>query len=482
MEKASLQALNEQFSRIGYHPDEWNRMLADEIKKSNKKFVVLDDDPTGVQTVHGITVFTDWSVESIKKGFALDDKLFYLLTNSRGLTVEQTTVLHNEIAANVIQAAKEMNQEFAVISRSDSTLRGHYPLETRILKENLEAGMGQKIDGEVLFPFFKEGGRFTANNIHYVNYDDVLIPAGETEFAKDKTFGYQSSDLCKYVEEKTEGEFKAKDVTPISLYSLRNGEINVIKHQLLEVKDFNKIIVNALDYQDVAVFCTALYQAMAEGKNFIFRTAASFVKVLGGIPDKPLLTRKDMIQKETNHGGIIVVGSHTQKTTEQVEELKKLSGLEFIEFNSDLVLEDRLEEEVKRVTELSTRIIAEGKTVVAYTKRKLLVVEHDTKEQALVRSVKISDAVSALVGRLRIEPGFVIAKGGITSSDVGVKALRVRQAEVLGQIRPGIPVWKTDAGSKFPGIPYVIFPGNVGTRDTLREAVEILLSQNKKDF
>lgn len=475
MEKASLQTLKEQFGRIGYHPDELKKMLADEIQNSNKKFVVLDDDPTGVQTVHGITVFTDWSVESIKKGFALNDKLFYLLTNSRGLTVEQTTALHKEIAANVIQAAKEMNQEFAVISRSDSTLRGHYPLETRLLKDSLEAGTGQKIDGEVLFPFFKEGGRFTANNIHYVNYDDVLVPAGETEFAKDKTFGYQSSNLCEYVEEKTGGEFKAKDVTSISLYSLRNGEINVIKHQLLEVKNFNKVIVNALDYQDAAVFCTALYQAMAAGKNFIFRTAASFVKVLGGITDKPLLTRKDMIQKKTNNGGIIVVGSHTQKTTEQVEELKALPDLEFIEFNSDLVLEDRLEEEINRVTVMSTKLISEGKTVVTYTKRKLLVVENDTKEQALVRSVKISDAVQALVGRLQIEPGFVIAKGGITSSDVGVKALKVKQAQVLGQIRPGIPVWKTDAGSKFPGIPYVIFPGNVGSRDTLREAVEILL-------
>lgn len=477
MEKASLEALNQQFAEHGYDIEKLKQQLLKEVADSKMKFVVLDDDPTGVQTVHDITVFTDWTVESIKKGFSLPDKLFYILTNSRGLTVEQTTVLHKEVAANVMTAAKEMNQEFIIISRSDSTLRGHYPLETTLLKDSIEGGMGTKIDGEILFPFFKEGGRFTANDIHYVNYEGTLVPAGDTEFAKDKTFGYQASNLCEYVEEKTEGKYLAKDVTRISLYSLRNGEVNVIKHQLLEVKDFNKVIVNALDYEDVAVFCVALYQAMAEGKRFMFRTAASFVKVVGGVSDIPLLTRKDMVKTESQNGGMIVVGSHTQKTTEQVEELKNVPGLEFIEFQSDLVLEGKLDEEVARVVAKSEQFITEGKTVVAYTNRKLLTVENDTKEQALLRSVQISEGVQALVGNLKVTPAFVIAKGGITSSDVGVKALQVKQALVLGQIRPGIPVWKTGEESKFPGIPYIIFPGNVGSRTTLREAVEILLQK-----
>lgn len=477
MANVSLDALNKQFENRGYNLEEMQKKLQKEIAESNVKFVVLDDDPTGVQTVHGITVFTDWSVESIRKGFALDTKLFYILTNSRGLTVAQTTEIHKEIAANVMTAAKEMNQEFIIISRSDSTLRGHYPLETKILKDCIESGNNTEIHGEILFPFFKEGGRFTANDIHYVNYGGELVPAGETEFAKDKTFGYTKSNLCEYVEEKTNGEYKASDVTRISLYSLRNGEVNVIKHQLMEVNNFNKVIVNALDYDDVCVFCTALYQALAQGKRFMFRTAASFVKVVGGVSDIPLLTAKDMIKEHSQNGGIIVVGSHTGKTTSQLEELKKVEGLEFIEFQSDLVLEDRLDEEVNRVVSMSENLIKQGKTVVCYTNRKLLTVENDTPEAALLRSVKISDGVQALVGNLKVTPSFVIAKGGITSSDVGVKALKVKQALVLGQIRPGIPVWQTGNESKFPGIPYVIFPGNVGEVTTLREAVEILLDK-----
>ena len=85
----------------------------------------------------------------------------------------------------------------------------------------------------------------------------------------------------------------------------------------------------------------------------------------------------------------------------------------------------------------------------------------------------------SLVEKLEVTPAFIIAKGGITSSDIGTKALRVKRAQVLGQIRPGVPVWRIGEESKFPGLPYVIFPGNVGEVTTLREAVELLMIQRK---
>ena len=452
-----------------------DELLNKEIEKSDKKIVVLDDDPTGVQTVHDVSVYTDWSEESIKNGFEEDNKLFYVLTNSRGFTTDQTIKAHTEIANTVAKVGADLNKEYIIMSRSDSTLRGHYPLETKLLKD-IEGEHGKKIDGEILCPFFKEGGRFTIDNVHYVKYDNTLVPAGETEFAKDKTFGYTSSNMCEYIEEKTNGEYKKEDVTCISLDDIRSLNFDKIEKQLLDVDNFNKIIVNAVDYCDVKVFCVALYRAMAKGKTYMFRTAAAIVKVIGGITSEPLLTKEKMIVKDNKNGGIVVIGSHTKKTTSQLEALKEVEGIEFIEFDSDLVLDEvKFEEEIKRVVSLSEKYIKEGTTVVTYTKRKLLVVENDSKEDALVRSVKISDAVQSLVGRLTVEPSFVIAKGGITSSDVGTKALAVKKANVMGQIKPGIPVWQTGEESKFPKTPYVIFPGNVGEITTLKEAVEVLM-------
>ena len=253
-------------------------------------------------------------------------------------------------------------------------------------------------------------------------------------------------------------------------------DVDKIEAQLLAVRGFNKIVVNAVDYVDIKVFCVALYRAMAKGKVFMFRTAAAIVKVLGGVTDQPLLTRKQMIVKETDNGGIIVVGSHTDKTTRQVECLKELEGIEFIELDASLVKDDEaFEKEIQRCVDKEEACIRAGRTVCCYTTRALITADTGDKEDELRLSVKISDAVQSLVGRLGITPSFVIAKGGITSSDVGTKALAVQKANVLGQIKPGIPVWQTGEESKFPLTPYVIFPGNVGEISTLKEAVEVLL-------
>ena len=453
-----------------------DQLLQKEISANQKKIVVLDDDPTGVQTVHDISVYTDWTKDSIRQGFQEKSNLFYILTNSRGFTQDETTLAHNEIAANVDAVAKELGKEYIFISRSDSTLRGHYPLETEILRTNYEKNTGCIIDGEILCPFFKEGGRFTIDDVHYVRYGNELIPANETEFAKDKTFGYRAATMPEYVEEKTKGAYPARNVVCISLDEIHRMAIDEIEQKLLHVQGFNKIIVNAVDYADLKVFCIALYRAMAKGKVFMFRTAAAIVKVMGGISDQPLLERGQMVRANELHGGIIVVGSHTEKTTRQLEALKQLSDIRFVELDATKVTEaGGLEKEVERCLALEEAWIRDGKTVCCYTSRALITADTGNKEDELRLSVRISDAVQSLVGGLSIVPKFVIAKGGITSSDVGTKALGVKRANVLGQIEPGIPVWQTGAESKFPGIPYVIFPGNVGEDTTLRYAVEKLI-------
>lgn len=453
-------------------------LLAQAVRNDPHKIIVLDDDPTGTQTVHDISVYTDWSYESISRGFREDNKMFYLLTNSRGLTAGQSRQVHREIGTMLARVAGEQQRDYLIVSRSDSTLRGHYPLETMILAEDWARYLGQSVDGEILCPYFKAGGRFTIDNIHYVQYGDVLVPAGETEFAQDKTFGYQSSDLTAYVEEKSQGAYQKESVVTISLPELRALKLEAIVDKLMGVTGFGKVVVNAIDACDVQVFCIALYRAIARGKHFLFRTAAGFVKELGAIAEKPLLTRPDMITGAGGTGGLVIVGSHTQKTTGQVEQLKTLAGIQFIEFNSDLVLdEDRFAEEIATVVRQEEELLARGDTVVVYTKRKLLTLVNDSREEALARSVKISAAVQALVSRLKVTPAFVVAKGGITSSDIATRALQIKQAHVLGQIRPGIPVWQTGAESKFPHIPYIVFPGNVGERGTLKEVVEILLAK-----
>ena len=469
-------------SILQQYPDVTDEALQQQLRAAvaadEHKIVVLDDDPTGVQTVHDISVYTDWSEHSIRRGFDESNKMFYILTNSRGLSAAQTTEVHRTIGERIAKVAAAAGKKYMIVSRSDSTLRGHYPLETQLLAETWEQLQGRKMDGEILCPYFREGGRFTLNNIHYVKYGDELVPAGCTEFARDKTFGYHASDLREYIEEKTNGAYSRESVTVISLDELRAQDIPGIVEKLLKVRNFGKVIVNAAAPSDIKVFVIALYEAVQAGKQFLFRTAAGFVKELAAIEDRPLLTHDEMVQPGHAAGGIVVVGSHTQKTTQQLEKLKSLQGLDAIAFDSDLVLDpSRFDAEIQRVVAEEEKRLRQGINVVVYTKRRLLSFADDTKEAALARSVKISEAVQSLVGRLKVTPAFVVAKGGITSSDIGTKALQVSCARVLGQVQPGIPVWETDAASKFPGIPYIIFPGNVGDEDTLKRVVEILMDK-----
>ena len=358
---------------------------------------------------------------------------------------------HREIAENLAAVSAETGKKFILLSRGDSTLRGHWPMETEVLRETLERGNHTRFDGEVIYPFFREGGRYTLNDIHYVLQGEQLVPAGQTEFAKDKSFGYTTSSLSEWCEEKSGGRFPAASCCRIGLEELRAGDVDGIAATLKSVSGFGKITVDSADYEDVAVFTAALCEAILAGKEFLFRCAAALPKVLGGVRDIPLLTREDLVDRGNRSGGIILVGSHVSKTTRQLES--------------------------PRVLALVEAFLPEGKSVAVFTRRERLDLPTADKDRQLQISTQISDALTSVIGKLSVRPSFIVAKGGITSSDVGTKALQVRKALVKGQIRPGIPVWQTGEESRFPGLPYVIFPGNVGAKDDLKRIAETLICE-----
>ena len=446
------------------------------VSSLNRKIIVLDDDPTGVQTVHGLHVYTGWDEKTIEEAFEEKNEMVYILTNSRSFTPLETQKVHETIATRIEKISVKKNKAYLLISRSDSTLRGHYPLETETLRKTIQQQSGKVFDGEIIIPFFLEGGRYTVENIHYVQEGETLKPVAETEFALDKSFGYVNSHLGRYIEEKTGGDFLEKDCLYIGLQDLCAGNIEKIAAQLMKVSNFNKIIVNATTYMHVEVFVIAFIRAMKAGKEFMIRSAASFPRVIGAIGEKPLLSREDIIKNKELNGGITMIGSHVVKTSLQLEELKtSFIPLKFIEFNQHLVTDEKkLYQEVVRVTAITEKSIREGESIVIYTRRERFDPDTANKDSQLQIAVKISDSLTSIIARLRVRPAYIIAKGGITSSDVGTKALQVKKALVMGQIRPGIPVWLTDPESKFPQLPFIIFPGNVGEKETLKEIIDLL--------
>lgn len=464
---------------FGQLPPEWPEedllaRIRGAVHSSRRKVVVLDDDPTGSQTVHGIFVRTSWGVAELKSSFAGKEDLFFILTNTRSVTAEKAKAINAEIAHNLCRAATETGTGFTVISRGDSTLRGHYSDELEVLAEVLEKETGVQFDGHILVPAFFEGGRFTVNDIHYVQDGDRLIPAGETEFARDSVFGYRSSHLGRYVEEKTNGRVPAGDVLSIGIDDLRTGGAARVAELLGGASDGRTIIVNAASYRDLEVFVLGLLAAEEAGKRFLVRSSASFVKVRGGISSRPLLTHGELKAPVTaNHGGLVVVGSYVGKTGGQIDAACELAELQVIEVEVQRLLDESGRgAEIERVLQQVEGFLRSGTDVMVYTSR--TVIRQSGGASDLSIGSRVSAALVEIVSRLAVQPRFLIAKGGITSNDVATDALGVKAAKVLGQAYPGVPVWLLGPETKFPSMPYVVFPGNVGAKDTLADVISLM--------
>lgn len=459
---------NETFSRL---PPVWQESLLPQIQSALRtnpqKVIVLDDDPTGTQTVHDVPVLTTWDVESLAHELENDLACFYILTNSRSMSLAEAEALNTEIGNNLSAAFTQTGRAFEVVSRSDSTLRGHFPGEVTALARAVQ----ENFDGWLLIPFFLEGGRFTLDDVHYVAEGSQLTPAGETQFARDRVFGYRASDLREWVEEKTGGAVRAEDVAAISLDDLRRGGPARVTEKLLELRDGRICIVNAAAMRDMEILVAGLLDTQARGKKFLYRSAASFVQTRIGQVAQPLLTAASMELAPTG-GGLIVVGSYVPKTTEQLNELLKLSHLERVEIQADALLDERREAEIARVLDHAGRALTTDRDIVIYTSRRLLTSEQ-THENLTIGNT-ISQGLVEIVRRIRTRPRYLIAKGGITSSDVATQGLGVKRAIVRGQILPGIPVWKLSAPSRFPDLNYIVFPGNVGGPTALAEVVNNL--------
>ena len=314
------------------------------------------------------------------------------MTNSRSLTERETIEVHKEIVANIVKAAKETKNAYLVISRGDSTLRGHYPLETQILQEELAGKDKNFIDGELIIPFFKEGGRYTIDDVHYLSNGKKLIPVGQSEFAEDRTFGYKNSNLKAWIEEKTRGKYCAESVRSVPLSMLRRLDYEGITELLLTVSSFDKVVVNATCYTDLKVFAIAFLQVLQLGKNFLARTAAGWPKVLCGIKDDVILTGKELAKGDQKNGGLIVVGSHVKKTTAQLAQLQtSRKPIAFIEFNQHLAMEpDGLEQEVLRVAEEAQKMIGQGTTAAIFTKRERIDFGTQNPEEELAITRRIA--------------------------------------------------------------------------------------------
>ncbi|KAL2285832.1 hypothetical protein FJTKL_07545 [Diaporthe vaccinii] len=439
--------------------------------------VVLDDDPTGTQTCHDIDVLMVWDSATLDYEFSLDVKGFFILTNSRALPPADARRLILEVTRNVKEAAEKAGKPMEIVLRGDSTLRGHLPEEPEAVEEVLG-----KFDAWIVAPFFLEGGRITIDDVHYVKEGDILVPASQTPFAQDATFGYANSNLRQYVMEKCGSRFDQSSFVSISLDDIRLRGPSGVAQKLLSAPSGSVVIVNAAAESDMRVFVAGLLEARTNGTRprYLYRTGAAFVSSRLGLTRIPLLRFQDLntepaVASAHQTGGLVVAGSYVPKTTAQLKFLLESRGdkLTVIELGVGQLIasEDTAAIRISEAAGEASQELAAGRDVLVMTSRTL--VKGSDGLSSLEFGSKVAQALVRLVELIQVRPRYIIAKGGITSSDAATKGLKMRRARILGQAAPGVPLWRCDEQtSRYPGAPYVVFPGSVGSEELLAEVVE----------
>ncbi|MBD1846206.1 four-carbon acid sugar kinase family protein [Cyanobacteria bacterium FACHB-63] len=424
------------------------------------KIIVLDDDPTGSQTVHSCLLLMQWDVETLRVGLRDRAPIFFVLTNTRSLTPEAAKSVTQEVCRNLKQAiALESIQDFLVVSRSDSTLRGHYPIETDAIAEELGS-----FDAHFLVPAFFEGGRTTRDSVHYLKVSGVDMPVHETEFAKDSVFGYKYSYLPDYVEEKTQGRIHADQVERFLLTDIRSG----IQPRLKALHNNQCCVVDSETQADMDRFASDVLAVASEGKRFLFRSAASLLTSLANLGAQPIAQAEMARYVREGKPGAVIVGSHVKKTTEQLQKLLEAPGTVGVEIDvaqlvgSDEAHDRLLSDAVEKINEIHNA----GKTPVIFTSRKELT--FNDAQTRLNFGESVSTLLMDILQHLPADIGFLISKGGITSNDTLSKGLALQTARLLGQVLAGVSMVRTaEDHPQFPNLPVVLFPGNVGDETAL---------------
>ncbi len=447
------------------------------------KIIIFDDDPTGSQTVYGCPLLFNWDEKTLEKAFIKSSPLIFILSNTRSLSSVLAVKKTREICSSIKKFFLKQGyskDDYFYISRGDSTLRGHGVLEPAILAEELGP-----FHATFHIPAFLEGGRTTENGIHYLNG----IPVHTTDFGSDNIFGFSTSDLAKWIEEKSFGKIQAENILHVEIKQLDiafNNEdgFKSLLSFLSKLENNISVVVDAKLPHHLETLARAI-KIVSREKRFLFRTAASFINSLSGLPSNPHDTADLVSLKSKNNEfdykpGLIMVGSHVKLATDQLEVLLKDNSCEGLEIPvSKLADIFALEDYQKEILELEDILLSKiddilhiKKVPVLYTTREEMKFSSYSKRMNF--GLDLAEFMAILVRKITNKLGYIISKGGITTQLLLQKGLNFNQVDLRGQILPGLSIVKGISDQY--DLPVVTFPGNLGNEKTLLESFRLMES------
>ena len=443
-----------------------------------RKVIVIDDDPTGSQTVHSAPLLLRWDPDSLRRGLRHSSPLLFVLANTRALEPEAARERVREICRGLrlvlaeLEVAGELDR-WLVVSRGDSTLRGHFPLEVDVIAEELGP-----FDATLLVPAFLPGGRTTRGGVHYLHGE----PVHTTDFARDRLFGYSNSFLPEWVAEKTGGVIPAEAVERLDLAEL-DGPAEALQARLTSFGAQHVVAVDAERPEQLEALGEAVWRSE---RRLLFQSAASLINGLVPLPPQPLDCSGLAVLRRCGASGkrlpvLVVVGSHVPLADQQVGQLLKDPACEGVEISVTKlarVLEGPAAPELIRSLERSwlaqlQAALDQGRTPVLFSSRGELVCA--SAEERRRFGLALAALMARLAAALAPQLGLIISKGGITTHTLLANGLGLDGVELQGQILPGLSVVLTPAEATVPGLPVITFPGNLGDASGLHQAWQLML-------
>jgi len=462
------------------------------------KIVVLDDDPTGSQTVHSCPLLLQWDRATLLEGLARPSPLLFVLANTRALAPEAAAERVQEIARALKGAMAELDaaagpdapgiNHWLIVSRGDSTLRGHFPVEV----DGLEAELGP-FDATFLVPTFLQGGRTTVAGVHLLHGEPVHTSA----FGRDGLFGYATSFLPAWVEEKTAGRIPADQVELVGLKELEGSghggsdhdDFQQLLQRLAGLEGNPCVAVDAERPQQLGALAAAVRELTAPSatepwgrpRRFLSQSAASWIEALAQLPPQPLAPA-DLAKLRRADGsgaplpGLVLVGSHVPLADAQLELLLAepgCGGVEIAVAKLARVLEGPVPLELLASLEQAwleqlQAVLAAGQTPVLFTSRGELQCRSAAERRRL--GLELAALMARLAAALAPQLGYLISKGGITTHTLLADGLGLARVELQGQLLPGLSLVLTPGDGVVPDLPVLTFPGNLGDPKTLRAA------------
>jgi len=417
-------------------------------------------------------VLLRWDAETLRRGLAHPSPLLFVLANTRALDPEAARQRVRQICQALKPLLVELVgagqwQRWMVICRGDSTLRGHFPLEAEVVAEELGP-----FHARLLVPAFLPGGRTTVDGVHLLHGE----PVHRSPFACDGLFGYSTSHLPSWVEQKTGGRVPAAAVHQISLAELDAAQealgLQKLVDRLRSLEAQPWIVVNAKHSRQLEALGKALGKLTVEGYRFLAQSAASLINGLIDLPVQPCsprelsrLTRRN--PQGTPKPGLVMVGSHVPLADRQLEQLLREPECISVEVSVEAMVNALRSPKAKMIIAnyeqllkcKLKRILASDCTPVLFTSRGE--VACDSVDQRIQLGKMLAASMAGVVAHFSGDLGYVISKGGITTNALLADGLNQCQVQLQGQLFQGLSVVLAS------DLPIITFPGNLGPESLL---------------